>query len=781
MGELAVEKSRVGATTRDAALGSALPSAPGKRSAAASLVGGSDSDAVAEARRDLAALRDSALPVFLAALGGKDVARIEHAKQRIHSMMVAAADRVRAAKQPALADELDTLVQKATALGVFVGYESILPHVTRARAVPLVAKPAVAPAALAAEVVRHLDGLRFEAELEAAIAQLGSAADAADISEDDEDHQFSQLVKESAFPLVSLVTSNPNRESENARVESLSLRNDLTTIRTRLRAIRRDATELAARLSAAGTPGAATVAAESFEPAVGALRARFDTLGGRALAANVASAATGRAGAADQTLGMTALRLSPAAVGVLGGLFGTDATKFEAGFGIGLGVGIWDAVRDLFVGAAQMAELAASTVKQFIFTTGLGAVQSAGSSLLDFLEKVPDLPGLIGSELAAEWRASTTFGHGELIGKVVGYIAATIVLAVATGSESVQALIVSRGGEMAALALKVLLIADKAANPMTYIGPLAKLFSLPRVVRNAFMAGSDARKAATAVDDLARVAEEEARNAARLWSETAEGAKVAAALENSGLSVDLLAKLNDAQRAQLPAIQALIAKGKILEAIAAMDRMAVGVDRETIAKLEDALATAEGKTLPSTYRAPKATFPDGSNPEIVTTTAFPKLPITKLHHGTWELPSKVFEEGFDARGQNLDLYEHAINTRGSAFRGTTVERTRIHGQAGASAGAFADVGEYIYEIDDVPAWDLNTIMKDKIRKWDGSIGGNPHAEECEQTILANVPRERIRGAYPVIEDAQGHKDLGPYMPNPNYRTTAELVGAGGAK
>ncbi len=342
----------------------------------------------------------------------------------------------------------------------------------------------------------------------------------------------------------------------------------------------------------------------------------------------------------------------------------------------------------------------------------------------------------------------------------------TVALAAASGAETLEAELAARGDAIAAMALRLLRGIDAAANPITYLKPIAKAVKFPGAIVEWLTRGSKARKAADEAAAAEHLAAELARGAANAWTKTEEGSRVAAALSRANESVEILVELTAAQRDALPTIHELIAAGKVRAAIERIDALvAEGMSRDVATKLEEALAKAEGKTSPAMYRDPVATV-DGSKEQFK-----PGDASRRLRYGTDELsPEVVFEHGLAARGTNTELVSHANQRGDSAYRGTTLEillpGRNLDGAAGA-AGNWAGAGGWVYEIDGTPSWDVNSALEGRVRQPDGSFGGNPVRGERERAILANVPSERIVGAYPIY-GTEPNLRHGELIPNPNY-------------
>lgn len=73
---------------------------------------------------------------------------------------------------------------------------------------------------------------------------------------------------------------------------------------------------------------------------------------------------------------------------------------------------------------------------------------------------------------------------------------------------------------------------------------------------------------------------------------------------------------------------------------------------------------------------------------------------------------------------------------GSAFRGTTEQ---IFNNGHQRAGAWADVGGWVYEIEGQPSWNVNQLLEGRVPKPGGGFESNMMRAENEQAILATVP------------------------------------------
>ncbi|MEO8704203.1 MAG: hypothetical protein ABI867_29390 [Kofleriaceae bacterium] len=248
------------------------------------------------------------------------------------------------------------------------------------------------------------------------------------------------------------------------------------------------------------------------------------------------------------------------------------------------------------------------------------------------------------------------------------------------------------------------------------------------------------------------------------WGKGDAGARLLAAGEEAGIQVKVLESLSEADRGHLVAAQAAVDSGDIHAAIKHFDHVEPRLGTDATRKLEAAIAQRAGKSAPEIYRNPHATLPDGQRVE-------PNAWGGTLYHGTTISPEAVFESGLAGRGSETSLVQHLHQRNGSAFRGTTKQVFyEPGGTTGGGAGSWADAGGWVYEIDGTPSFDVNANLYGRVKQPDGSYAiTNVMGAEHEHAILANVPRERIRGAYPILRDAAARLTKGSFVPNPHYR------------
>ena len=240
----------------------------------------------------------------------------------------------------------------------------------------------------------------------------------------------------------------------------------------------------------------------------------------------------------------------------------------------------------------------------------------------------------------------------------------------------------------------------------------------------------------------------------------AENPHVAVAAKQAGVDV---AAVSEPQFELMNAAERALATGDAHGAVAIGDSLVnSGLSRELVTKFESALAKSLGTTDPAVYRNPSALLPDG-------TATAPSAYGGELFYGTDAVPPSVaFERGFPARGSNVKLLDHVHQGGDTAFRGTT--RSIVSPDGDAGAGLWAGEDGWVYKIDGTPSFDVNAKLEGRVPKPDGSFGNNPLPGEHEQAVLANIPRERIVGAYKMIE-RNGRLVPGPFEANPNYKAS----------
>lgn len=151
---------------------------------------------------------------------------------------------------------------------------------------------------------------------------------------------------------------------------------------------------------------------------------------------------------------------------------------------------------------------------------------------------------------------------------------------------------------------------------------------------------------------------------------------------------------------------------------------------------------------------------------------FPKT-YGELYHGTTkatlgyaestpleQVAADIYKKGLPARGKNIDLVEHAAGADDRAFRGTTTMLQTPDGQAGAVL--WADEGGLVVKIKNAKGYDVNAALEGRVKRPDGTFGGNPVHGEIEVAVPGEVKPEQVEKVYKVVKTPSGrllHKDI----------------------
>lgn len=147
-----------------------------------------------------------------------------------------------------------------------------------------------------------------------------------------------------------------------------------------------------------------------------------------------------------------------------------DAGVYAAGFTVGMLEGGWNAIVELFQGAADMIELVAKTAYQ-LFTGNPGAIKA---TLLGWVEKLKVAWGHRGdlaADFMAKWESEDAWARGNFQGEVLGWVMMTALLILATSGASSMAVATGRWASV----LRVLEAADALGDVTTYVDKVAKL------------------------------------------------------------------------------------------------------------------------------------------------------------------------------------------------------------------------------------------------------------------------------------------------------------------
>ena len=113
-----------------------------------------------------------------------------------------------------------------------------------------------------------------------------------------------------------------------------------------------------------------------------------------------------------------------------------------------------------------------------------------------------------------------------------------------------------------------------------------------------------------------------------------------------------------------------------------------------------------------------------------------------------DVAAKIYAEGLPGRGNNIDLIAHAGNAPDRAFRGTTQMMMTPDGQAGAML--WADEGGFVIELKNVKGYDVNEVLEGRVRKPDGSFGGNAVHGEVEIAVPGRIKPEQVKVVFEVV-------------------------------
>ncbi|CRM19842.1 hypothetical protein [Pseudomonas sp. 24 E 13] len=120
------------------------------------------------------------------------------------------------------------------------------------------------------------------------------------------------------------------------------------------------------------------------------------------------------------------------------------------------------------------------------------------------------------------------------------------------------------------------------------------------------------------------------------------------------------------------------------------------------------------------------------------------------YYGTSYLhPSVAFIEGLPLKGFCVDLLRHAGKGHDSRFRGTT-PFLMVNETLGQGAMCWAELGGWVYELDNIPGWNVEKLLNGKVPTVSGFTGA-PYPGEMEGAIDSRIPPSMIRRAGQVIK------------------------------
>jgi hypothetical protein len=147
-----------------------------------------------------------------------------------------------------------------------------------------------------------------------------------------------------------------------------------------------------------------------------------------------------------------------------------DVATYGAAFTVGLLEGAWNAIADLFQGAADMIELVAKTVYQLV-TGNLGAIKATLIGWVDQLKAAWAGRDKIADDFMRQWESDDAWTRGNFQGEVLGWVMMTALLILATAGSSSLAVATGKWASV----LRALRTVDALGDITTYVGQAARL------------------------------------------------------------------------------------------------------------------------------------------------------------------------------------------------------------------------------------------------------------------------------------------------------------------
>ncbi len=186
-----------------------------------------------------------------------------------------------------------------------------------------------------------------------------------------------------------------------------------------------------------------------------------------------------------------------------------DVAKYVAGFFVGLLEGAYNAVVDLFKGAADMVEAVLKIIWNVV-SGNPGRVKEMAAGWVEKMKAVWEHRGEIADEFLKKWNAESAWDRGLFQGEVLGWVTMTVLLILVTMGEDAPAALAGIAARWPQL-IKLLKTVDTLGDVTTYLGAAAKVAKLPAKATR-FVAGKFGR-AERAAEHLA---EDVAQDAARV-------------------------------------------------------------------------------------------------------------------------------------------------------------------------------------------------------------------------------------------------------------------------
>ena len=190
-----------------------------------------------------------------------------------------------------------------------------------------------------------------------------------------------------------------------------------------------------------------------------------------------------------------------------------EVAKLEAGIGVGIFEGAYQAVVDIFKGAVEMVKLAFEIAKADFNGQLMGKILDAAHKVYDFISKldVTELAKKLGHYFVDKWNHATWFHRGEMIGGVVGYIAMNVLLALASEGGTLGALLAEAaeaGSDIAKLVMAFVKVTEVAQNPVKLLEGAGKGVVLGEDAAKVRQGLKDAKAARSATDEGEKTVEE---------------------------------------------------------------------------------------------------------------------------------------------------------------------------------------------------------------------------------------------------------------------------------
>lgn len=248
-------------------------------------------------------------------------------------------------------------------------------------------------------------------------------------------------------------------------------------------------------------------------------------------------------------------------------------------------------------------------------------------------------------------------------------------------------------------------------------------------------------------------------------------------LEAAGVARARLAGISTQSAQTLAQVDALLSAGKVDDARAVLAGLGSDLTPDELDGVWKAMSKhhgVEAGTLPRTATSdaelpaakslnpaePYAILPDG--------TKIPPDDYAGGYHGTTDVaPEVALEQGLPAGGTDMRLREHAEAKGNSAFRGTSNVPSDPVRETGPAY--WADEGGWVYEVRDVPTWDVNKNLEGRVPVEGGGFRGNLMHGENERVVPREIPADKIYRYGVVVTDSKGRLYVREWILNPNFK------------